>query len=172
MWPSCPPTHRAPGWVRLVIVSDTHNVPIPVALFPPGDLLIHAAEVAGLKLFGSPYVNLTPRRRAMAPENPLRHEGFIRDDARLEVLCRDISVGLDVLITHMPPLGILDISVRHGGIPREPPISWGCSLLRKECSQGARPAVLLPDGERLTFTLADPPREPLAAWRAAIGHAP
>ena len=33
-------------------------------------------------------------------------------------------------------------------------------------------AVLLPDGERLTFTLADPPREPLAAWRAAIGHAP
>lgn len=52
-------------------------------------LLQHAAtEVAGLKLFGSPYVNLTPRRRAMAPENPLRHEGFIRDDARLEELCR------------------------------------------------------------------------------------
>lgn len=33
-------------------------------------------------------------------------------------------------------------------------------------------AVLLPDGERLTFTLADPPRQPLAAWRAAIGLAP
>ncbi len=30
--------------------------------------------------------------------------------------------------------------------------------------------VLLPDGERLTFTLPNPPREALAAWRAAIGH--
>ncbi len=209
MPPDAPP---APGWVRLVIVSDTHNVPIPVALFPPGDLLIHAGdhtrsglpselagaaawlrslaarythgvvtiggnhdrpldtetwlqaapysqpeqpwtpesmarartlfaepmrllqhaatEVAGLKLFGSPYVNLTPRRRAMAPENPLRHEGFIRDDARLEELCRDIPAGLDVLITHMPPLGILDTSVRHGGVPREAPISIGSVALR------------------------------------------
>src|SRR4051794_39763298 len=147
-----PDAPRAPGWVRLVVVSDTHNVDIPISLFPPGDLLIHAgdhtmngfpselegaaawlrslaarythgvvaiggnhdrpldmetwlqaapyshpgepwtpgsmaaaqslfhdvnlqdgpmrllqhsgAEVAGLKLFGSPYVNLTPRRQA------------------------------------------------------------------------------------------------------------
>lgn len=31
-------------------------------------------------------------------------------------------------------------------------------------------SVVLPTGERLGFTLLDPPREPLAAWCAAIGH--
>jgi len=39
-----PDAPRAPGWVRLVVVSDTHNVDIPISLFPPGDLLIHAGD--------------------------------------------------------------------------------------------------------------------------------
>ena len=39
-----PDAPRAPGWVRLVVVSDTHNVDLPIALFPPGDLLIHAGD--------------------------------------------------------------------------------------------------------------------------------
>jgi hypothetical protein len=220
-----PEAPRAPGWVRLVLVSDTHNVDIPVSLFPPGDLLIHAgdhtmngfpselegaaawlrslavhythgvvaiggnhdrpldmetwlqaaphtqpgeswthesmagarslfddgglrelrllqhsaAEVAGLKLFGSPYVNLTPRRRTMAPDNPVRYEGFMRDDVRLAELCLDIPAGLDVLITHSPPLGVLDTSVRHGGVPREAPISIG-SLALRDRLRGMRPA--------------------------------
>jgi Icc-related predicted phosphoesterase len=97
----------------------------------PMRLLQHSAtEVAGLKLFGSPYVNLTPRRRAMAPDHPQRNEGFIRDDARLAELSADIPAGLDVLITHGPPLGVLDTSVRHGGVPREAPISIGSAALR------------------------------------------
>ena len=36
-----PPT---PGWLRLVIVSDTHNTNIPISLLPKGDLLIHAGD--------------------------------------------------------------------------------------------------------------------------------
>ena len=36
-----PPT---PGWLRLVIVSDTHNINIPISLFPKGDLLINAGD--------------------------------------------------------------------------------------------------------------------------------
>jgi hypothetical protein len=221
-----PDAPRAPGWVRLVVVSDTHNVDIPIALFPPGDLLIHAGdhtmnglpselegaaawlrslaarythgvvaiggnhdrpldmetwlqaapysqpgepwthqsmvgarslfndgglgdgpmrllqhsatEVAGLKLFGSPYVNLTPRRQIMAPDNPVRQEGFVRDDVRLAELCREIPAGLDVLITHSPPLGVLDTSVRHGGVLREAPISIGSAALRDRL-RGMRP---------------------------------
>ncbi|WP_425214573.1 metallophosphoesterase [Tumidithrix helvetica] len=37
-------TPRTPGWLRLVIVSDTHNVDMPISLFPEGDLLIHAGD--------------------------------------------------------------------------------------------------------------------------------
>lgn len=215
-----PDAPRTPGWVRLVIVSDTHNVDIPVSLFPPGDLLIHAgdhtitglyselsgaaawlrslaarytygvvavagnhdkpldaetwlkaapisqpgaawtnesmasarslfddsslgdetpramrllqhsgAKIAGLSLFGSPYVGQTPRRQAMTPDNPLRYEGFLRDPHRLTELFAEIPPGLDVLITHGPPLGILDRSVQHGGVPREKPIAIGSAAL-------------------------------------------
>jgi predicted phosphodiesterase len=215
-----PDSPRTPGWVRLVIVSDTHNVDIPVSRFPPGDLLIHAGdhtttglaselasaaawlrsvaarfthgavaiagnhdrpldaetwlqaaphsqpaepwtaesmasarslfddgtprtgqgptrllqhcatELAGLRLFGSPYVGLTPRRQAMAQDNPLRNEGFLRDQERLAELYAEIPPGLDVLITHGPPLGILDSSVQYGGVPREKPIAIGSAALR------------------------------------------
>jgi len=37
-------TPRTPGWLRLVIVSDTHNVDLPISLCPEGDLLIHAGD--------------------------------------------------------------------------------------------------------------------------------
>ncbi|NJK99021.1 MAG: hypothetical protein HC838_12015 [Spirulinaceae cyanobacterium RM2_2_10] len=210
-------TPRTPGWLRLVLVSDTHNVDIPLSLFPEGDLLIHAgdhtkngllaeltsaaawlrslaarftygvvaiagnhdrpldtetwlqaapfsqpgepwnrelmntvhglfenpaldpqcrllqhaaAEVAGLKFFGSPYVGLTPRRQAMEPENPRRCEGFVRDRQRLTELYADIPSGLDVLITHSPPLGILDTSIQYGGVVRKTPIAIGSAALR------------------------------------------
>ncbi|WP_425215849.1 metallophosphoesterase [Tumidithrix helvetica] len=213
-------TPRTPGWLRLVIVSDTHNVDMPISLFPEGDLLIHAGDhtknglfseltdaavwlrsladrftygvvaiagnhdkpldvetwlqtatlsqpgelwsnelmttardlfkdngiddryapmrllqhsaeaIAGLKFFGSPYIGLTPRRQAMTQDNPLRYEGFARDPQRLMELYADIPPGLDVLITHSPPLGILDSSVQYGGVLREKPIAIGSVALR------------------------------------------
>jgi hypothetical protein len=213
-------TPRTLGWLRLVIVSDTHNVDIPISLFPEGDLLIHAGDhtkngllaeltdaatwlrslatrftygvvaiagnhdkpldvetwlqvaslshpeeqwsselmttaqdlfkdneiddlhapmrllqhsaedIAGLKFFGSPYIGLTPRRQAMSQDNPLRYEGFARDPQRLIELYADIPSRLDVLITHSPPLGILDSSVQYGGVLREKPIAIGSLALR------------------------------------------
>ncbi|GBO54652.1 hypothetical protein APA_2599 [Pseudanabaena sp. lw0831] len=213
-------TPRTSGWLRLVIVSDTHNVDLPLSLFPEGDLLIHAGdhtknglfseltdaavwlrsladrftygvvsiagnhdkpldvetwlqaaplsqpreiwsselmtnardlfngngideryvpmrllqhsaeEIAGLKFFGSPYIGLTPRRQAMTQDNPLCYEGFARDPLRLMELYADIPSGLDVLITHSPPLGILDSSVQYGGVLRENPIAIGSVALR------------------------------------------
>ncbi len=211
---------RTPGWLRLVIISDTHNVDMPISLFPEGDLLIHAGdhtknglfseltdaalwlhslavrftygvvsiagnhdkpldvetwiqaapfsqpgelwsselmtttqdlfkgkcidtpyapmrllqhsaeEIAGLKFFGSPYIGLTPRRQAMKQDNPLRYEGFARNPQRLMELYADIPSGLDVLITHSPPLGILDSSVQYGGVLRDKPIAIGSVALR------------------------------------------
>lgn len=197
--------------MRLVIVSDTHNVDLPLSLFPPGDLLVHAGdhttkglaselsgaatwlrslaarythgvvaiagnhdgpldaetwlaaaphaqpgeawttesmaemrelfdglrllrheatEIGGLTFFGSPYVGFTPRRQAIAPDNPLRYEGFQRDHDRLAELYADIPNRLDVLITHSPPLDILDSSVQYGGVEREAPIAIGSPALR------------------------------------------
>lgn len=221
---------RTAGWIRLVIVSDTHNVDIAPSLFPRGDLLIHAGdhttkglaseltsaaawlrslaarytygavtiagnhdgpldaetwlkaaphsqpgvpwttesmaemrklfddggvgdgtqrplrllqhsatEIAGLTLFGSPYVGFTPRRQAMAHDDPLRYEGFLRDHARLAELYADIPIGLDVLITHGPPLGILDSSVQYGGVSRETPIAIGSAALHDRL-RAMRPA--------------------------------
>jgi len=97
----------------------------------PMRLLQQNAEViAGLKFFGSPYIVLTPRRQAMSKDNPLRYEGFARDPQRLIELYADIPSGLDVLITHSPPLGILDSSVQYGGVMREKPIAIGSVALR------------------------------------------
>lgn len=220
-----PDAPRTPGWMRLVIVSDTHNVDIPLSLFPPGELLIHAGdhttkgrvpeltgaaawlrslaarythgavaiagnhdgpldaetwlaaaphsqpgvpwttesmaemrslfddggvgplrllqhsatEIAALTFFGSPYVGFTPRRQAMVHDAPLRYEGFSRDHVRLAELYADIPSGLDVLITHSPPLGILDSSVQYGGVPREAPIAIGSAALRDRL-RAMRPA--------------------------------
>jgi hypothetical protein len=230
-----PDAPRVPGWVRLVIVSDTHNVDIPADRIPAGDLLIHAGdhttsgrlseltsaaewlrslaarftygvvaiagnhdrpldmetwlqaapishpgevwtresmasaqslfddpcpahggngvmrllqhsatELAGLKFFGTPYVGFTPRRQAMAQDNPLRYEGFLRDHTRLVNLFGDIPPGLDVLITHGPPLGILDASLQRGGVLRETPIAIGSVALRdrlREMRRADRPRL-------------------------------
>lgn len=211
---------RTPGAMRIVLVSDTHNVDIPAERIPPGDLLIHAGdhtrnglpdelagaaawlrslaprftlgvlsvagnhdrpldrdtwlaaaplsqpgeawtvermeevrslfddgpgpaapgrmrllqheaiEIGGLRIFGTPHVGQTPRRQAMSPDNPLRYEGFLRDPEMLEALFADIPSGLDVLLTHSPPLGILDASVTHGGARRERPVHIGSAALR------------------------------------------
>lgn len=216
-----PDAPRRPGWLRLVLVSDTHNVDLPSSCFPPGDLLVHAGDhtadglgselvgaaawlrslaphythgvvaiagnhdkpldvetwlsaaphsqpgetwtdasmsrvralyddgplghdargslrllhhsdisVGGLRMFGSPYVGLTPKRQAMTPDDPRRCEGFVRDHARLEELYAAIPANLDVLVTHGPPLGILDSSVQYGGVQRPTPIAIGSRALR------------------------------------------
>jgi len=44
-----------------------------------------------------------------------------------------------VLITHGPPLGILDSSVQYGGVPRETPIPIGSAALRDRL-RAMRPA--------------------------------
>lgn len=66
------------------------------------------AEVAGLRIFGSPY-QPCPKGREMAFQ-------YKREDAQHR--WRDIPAGLDVLITHGPPKGICDTFIaKSAGCP-------------------------------------------------------
>jgi hypothetical protein len=65
-----------------------------------------------------------PSRAAEREARGFRRRRLARGLALVEV---DL---LDVLITHSPPLGILDSSVQYGGVPRETPIAIGSAALR------------------------------------------
>lgn len=145
---SNPACAAPPGYVRLVILSDTHGA-FPRSL-PPGDILIHcgdseapademdrwaathphshkvavcgnmdaalrssssrlanitylqdaAVEVAGLKLYGSPW---TPRFVGVFQ---------LYSDADARDVWSKVPDGVDVLVTHGPPAGILDRTSR------------------------------------------------------------
>lgn len=82
---------------------------------PSGKLLIHEGiEVEGVKMFFSPY---TPTFYNWA---------FMRDRGRhIGKKWDDIPNGLDILITHGPPYGILDVSIYDK-------VHCGCEELLKE----------------------------------------
>lgn len=196
--------------VRVVLVSDTHNVIIDPSLFPEGDLLLHAGDhtidgqkeelkqaarwlhtvalrykygcvtvggnhdkpldtesdgmardwlegdskvtllrhesinIAGLNIFASPYVPLTPKRHKMAFDDPERYHGFNRDDPTLAALYAKIPTNTDILMTHTPPFAVLDDSLMYSGKRREKPVQIGSKVLREwwnKCSEGFRPAL-------------------------------
>lgn len=60
--------------------------------------------VAGLRIFGSPY---TPTFGDWA---------FMKSNEKLHRLWEDIPEGLDILVTHGPPHGVLDLSKSREGI--------------------------------------------------------
>lgn len=70
-------------------------------------------EVGGLKIFGSPY---TPEFHNWAYNVPR---------SRLEQYWKDIPGDLDILITHGPPQGILDLTINEDGHP----FQCGCKSL-------------------------------------------
>lgn len=190
-----PPKERETD-VRVVLVSDTHNIWIEASHFPAGDLLLHAGDhtedgtpeqleraarwlnqiasqykygcvtiagnhdkpldtetfgnsetkrlfigdkitllnheslkVAGLTIFGSPYVPLSPKRQKMPASDPMRLQGFNRDDTRLTALYEQIPDNIDILMTHTPAFGLLDTSPFYGGKARPTPIAIGSKVL-------------------------------------------
>lgn len=208
--------------IRVVLVSDTHNVEIPLELFPSGDLLLHAGDhtvdgtkaqmqaaaswlkalatrythgcvtvggnhdgsldtqsvtnvlrvstndlerarvlagfsedeitngapqqlfsgarirllnheavtVAGLRIFGSPYVPLSPGSYRYASGDPRRYLGFHREGEALQKLYAEIPRDCHILMTHAPARGLLDKSLQYGGQPRAQPIEIGAPELR------------------------------------------
>jgi len=72
-------------------------------------------ECRGLRFYAAPWVPDLPRHAFYAPTEVLRRKWAA------------IPAGVDVLITHTPPAGILDVS-RRGG-------SLGCPILRDELAR-------------------------------------
>lgn len=70
-------------------------------------------EVAGLAIYGSPW----------CPD--LTGFAYFADTEQLADRWRRIPSGIDVLVTHTPPLGILDL-------PRTGMVHLGCPMLRQE----------------------------------------
>jgi len=88
--------------------------------FPAIYLNHEAAEVGGLKIFGSPY------SCALYQPSPWAFD-YDRKSYRSEQLWSRIPEGLDILITHGPPKGILDLVDTHG--TREDPNVGDVNLL-------------------------------------------
>lgn len=72
-------------------------------------------EFRGLKIHGSPWVPDLPRH------------AFYKGPAALAVAWAQVPSGIDILVTHTPPKGMLDTSSRGG--------SFGCSLLAQELAR-------------------------------------
>lgn len=78
-----------------------------------------------LQIYGAPLTPMTAKRLALSPDDPRRTVGFKRDAAALAAAWASIPASVDVLITHGPPQGVLDLSVQHGGLPLPEPLSIG-----------------------------------------------
>ena len=77
-------------------------------------------ERNGIHIYGSPWIPLPPARRRLPADNPKRTAGFCRDSDFLREAWERIPPGLDILVTHGPPLncpGALDESRHKAGVP-------------------------------------------------------
>jgi Icc-related predicted phosphoesterase len=84
-------------------------------------LIDRAIEIEGIKIYGSPY---TPKFQDW-------HFMLPRSSDALKKKWEEIPSGIDILITHGPPFGILDWTVEGN--------SAGCELLREEILNRVKP---------------------------------
>jgi hypothetical protein len=80
-------------------------------------------EYLGVKFYGAPWV----------PE--LRGQAFYKDDVDLGLAWAQIPTDLDVLNTHTPPSGVLDVSSRG--------LKLGCEHLSAELKKGLQYSTAL-----------------------------
>ena len=88
--------------------AEKHAEELPV-FFNAQFLVDQTVEIGGLKIYGAPWVN------------ELEGAAFSLDHDEIESKWESIPNDTDILITHVPPFGILDLA-RNGE-------NWGCSLL-------------------------------------------
>jgi Icc-related predicted phosphoesterase len=87
-----------------VLIAGNHDTSVEARLVLPADFknivyLEHEyVEIEGIKIFGSPY---TPQFGGWA---------FMRDRGKLDPFWEQIPYDTDILVTHGPPKGILDLS--------------------------------------------------------------
>ncbi len=94
----------------LELESETarHPQPFRNAHFLKQELV----EVRGLRIFGAPWVPDLPRH------------AFFKSGAALAEAWAQVPAGIDILVTHTPPKGILDMSSSNR--------SFGCAALARE----------------------------------------
>ncbi|MDP1562557.1 MAG: metallophosphatase domain-containing protein [Pirellulaceae bacterium] len=137
-WLNEPESRRFFDWYR--------ELPIPIKVFVPGNhstaieqgliratdypevrFLIHdEAEIAGLKIFGSPY---TPRFFDWA---------YMKARNKLDLVWDTIPDDIDILITHGPPKGILDLTK---DIETKALVQVGCKALRRHVDERIKPRI-------------------------------
>lgn len=78
-------------------------------------------SVRGIRIYGSPY-RVVPDERVLQKRSRERHSAFKVIDVWADLIWREIPEGIDILVTHMPPYGILDLNKG---------IHWGSSALLK-----------------------------------------
>lgn len=113
-----------------VFVPGNHSTAIEKGIVKPSDypsvhFLIHESlDWSGLKLFGSPY---TPTFFDWA---------YMRDRSKLDAIWAKIPTDTDILMTHGPPKGILDMT---RDMDTREPIHVGSNSLRKHVETWIKP---------------------------------
>lgn len=94
-----------------ILIAGNHDTSIEARLISPSEhhksiiyLEHESVNIEGINIFGSPY---TPRYGSWS---------FMRGRGKLDVLWQQIPNDTDILVTHGPPKGILDLSYNHQNI--------------------------------------------------------
>lgn len=113
-------------------VPGNHSTAVEQGLIRPEEypsihFLIHdSITIGGLKFFGSPY---TPRFHDWA---------YMKARNKLDLVWSSIPDDVDVLITHGPPKGVLDIThdIESKGL-----VQVGCRALRRQVEERIKPRI-------------------------------
>jgi Icc-related predicted phosphoesterase len=115
---------------RKINVPGNHSTAVERQLiradeYPQVNFLIHdGLELDGLKIFGSPF---TPRFHDWA---------YMKKRTQLDAVWQSIPDDTDILITHGPPKGVLDIT---RDFDSKQLVQVGCAALRRQVDERIRP---------------------------------
>ncbi len=115
-----------------IFVPGNHSTAIEQGLIRAADypkviLLIHGqTEWEGLKIFGTPY---TPK---------FFHWAYMRERSELDSVWESIPSDIDILITHGPPKGLLDVT---RDMDTREPVHVGSKSLRRHVLERIHPKI-------------------------------
>jgi Icc-related predicted phosphoesterase len=137
-WMNEPESRRFFDWYSAldiatkVFVPGNHSTAVEQGLiraedYPAVQFLIHEQmELKELKIFGSPY---TPRFHDWA---------YMKKRGKLDIVWQSIPNDIDILITHGPPKGVLDLT---HDIESHAIVQVGCAALRRHVDERIQPRI-------------------------------
>ncbi|TWT80339.1 Calcineurin-like phosphoesterase superfamily domain protein [Planctomycetes bacterium CA13] len=115
-----------------VFVPGNHSTAVEQGLISPEEypdvrFLIHdMIQRNSLKIFGSPY---TPRFHDWA---------YMKKRTRLDVVWQSVPKDVDILVTHGPPKGVLDLT---HDVESKALVQVGCAALRRHVDERINPKI-------------------------------